>query len=72
MPYAMIMVIRKRARQRTIGLVSRDVFFSQDRADVVSAHILKMCPPVGAVTVLAQTKARTTLMMMPMSLSGLM
>jgi hypothetical protein len=62
----------KRKRQRTIGLVSHDVFFSQDRGDVLSTHILKMCPPAGAGTVVAQARARTTFMMTLMISSGLM
>jgi hypothetical protein len=71
-PDATSMAMRKRTRQRTIGLVSRNVFFSQDRVDLLSAHILKTCPPTGAGTVVAQVKASTTFMMTPMSSSGLM
>jgi hypothetical protein len=66
------MVMRKRMRQQTMGLVSLAMFFIQDRAEVLSDQILKTWPPVGAITVVAQARDRKTLLTMLMRSKGLM
>jgi hypothetical protein len=66
------MAMMKRMRQRRIGLVSRAMLFIQDRAEVLSANILKTWPPDGAITIVAHARARTTLTMARMSSNGLM
>jgi hypothetical protein len=47
--------------------MASNVFFIQDRAEVLSAQILKALTPTGAITVMAHASARKTLTMMPMS-----
>jgi hypothetical protein len=73
MPKVTRSTMRKRTRHQTSGLVLRTMFFIQDRAEVFSAQILKMCPPpAGATTVVAHVRARTTLIVTPMSPNGFM
>jgi hypothetical protein len=71
-PDVMSKTMRKRTMQQISGLVLFDVFLNQDREDLLSAQILKTCPPAGAGNGIAQAKARNMFMMTPMSSSELM